>query len=916
MKNQPFPQDEHKFDTLSLLAGLTEEDIKGYSLEDILNEYGGRAEAPIHPQDAMKPAVREPVRRAPEPAPVAEEAEKPAKKEKKKKKWWQKAEKQEEAPVPAAAPVPMQPAAPAPAPAPAPAAPLPDFLMGNLEEVAAPVSEAVPDFLQEKAEEVAAPAPAALPDFLTELAEEVSAPAADEEKTVFAAPAEEAQTVLAAVPAADAAQEEEKAEDFDFEGLFNLIDSGEVFAAAGPAEAPAAEESPAEEVPAAEEPAAEEAVAEISVAEEPAAEEESMEEESFIDQIQMAIDRDLELNQATPEPVIHVIMEDPGLGDPELDAIFKDKPVRAPEQLPPDPSLIAAPVAPASEKEEEPDLPPVPSAPDLKVVAPPEPVPTAAELYKKNAKSIRPSRLRMTAVLVLTVLAVILTAINQFGWSNAVIFASNKIVSKILLGIMVLCAVLCVDIIKTGVKSIFSLHFTAESMMTLIFLVAAIDAILCGDENPIPFCAVACMQFYFAAWGSMLRKISIRRSLRPLFRSEQKAHAVTVVENVWEGGSVAAPVEEASEEEHVRGLLRTDLAESRMRIYAPISIVLTLALAFLVRFKTGNSLTWAWSSMMIGALPVASFISFYRPFAILSARLMKEGAAISGWSGAQRMASAKGAVVTDEDVFPNGSVKINGMKVYGSYSVGQTVGYAAAVIEASGSGLTPLFRELRNSNNGRFFTVSQFRRYEGGGYGAEIAGDVVLVGSLRFMQLMGVYMHEGTRVRNAIYLSVNGEMCAVFSLSYGGSAKARKGLRQIVAVPGIAPVFATKDFLITPLLVEERYKIPNASLEFPSVEERNKLSHLPGNHPAAQSAILTKGGFGIYADAVVGGRILRSVTAISSIINIAAGLVGIGLMFLLTWLGAMSAVTAMNMLLFALVWTLPVIILAGWLGRY
>ena len=909
MKNQPFPQDEHKFDTLSLLAGLREEDVQGFSLEEILNEYGGRTTpAPTNPQQEKKPAVREPIRPEPVAAPVVPEPvlaepaftapaapvpaaparqekpkkaapakQEPVKAEKKKPFWKRKAEKEESA-------------------APAPQEPLPDFLMENMEEIVTP----------------AAPQPVFPAEPATVLAAEV--PAAKEPATVLAAEP-------AAAPAAEVPAEEDPAAAWIASIVEEISAAEEV---PGMEETPVAEEAPAvEEAPVAEEaPVMEEApaVEAAPAAEEiPAVEETPAEEHSIIDQIQLAIDRDLELNQATPEPVIQVIKEDPGLGDPELDAIFKDKPLRAPEQLPPDPAAMAQPekASVAPEEEEIPAAAPEKeAAPELKVVAPPEPVPSAAELYKKSAKRVRPSRLRMTAVLVLTLVAVIITAMNQFGWSEAAVFAKNQIASKILLGIMVLCAVLCVDIIKAGVKNIMKLRFTTEIMLTLIFLVAAIDAILCGDEDPIPFCAVVCMQFYFAAWGSMLKRVSLRRALRPLFRKDAELRAVSVVEGTWEGGSLAAAVNEASEEEHVRGLLRTDLAESRMRIYAPASIVVTLILAFLVRFKTGHSLTWSWSSMMIGALPVASFISFYRPFAILSARLMKAGAAVSGWAGAERLASAAGCAVHDEDIFPNGSVKVNGMKVYGSYSVGQTVGYAAAVIEASGSGLTPLFRELRNSNNGRFFTVSQFRRYEGGGYGAEIAGDVVLVGSLRFMQLMGVYMHEGTRVRNAIYLSVNGEMCAVFSLNYGGSAKARKGLRQIVAAGGIAPVFATRDFLITPLLVEERYKVPNAALEFPSVEERSRMTQLPGNYPAAQSAILTKGGFGAYADAVVGGRILRTVTGISPLINLVGGLVGIVLMFLLTWLGAMSAVTAMNMLLFALVWALPSIILTSWLGRY
>jgi hypothetical protein len=144
----------------------------------------------------------------------------------------------------------------------------------------------------------------------------------------------------------------------------------------------------------------------------------------------------------------------------------------------------------------------------------------------------------------------------------------------------------------------------------------------------------------------------------------------------------------------------------------------------------------------------------------------------------------------------------------------------------------------------------------------------------------------------------------------------RRGLRQIIHAAGLMPVFATRDFLITPLMVEERLKVANDSLEYPGAEERNRLSRLPGNYPAAQSAILIKGGLGAYADAVIGARLLRTVTTASSIINLAGGFVGIALMFLLTWLGAIAAVTAMNMLWFALVWALPTVVLTSWLGRY
>lgn len=666
-------------------------------------------------------------------------------------------------------------------------------------------------------------------------------------------------------------------------------------------------------------------------------------EVSIIDQIQQAIDREMDF--AVPTPVIQVGSPETALpraeagkpvgqdnpddlGDPELNHLFRDKtpkPVEAAE--PPKQPKAEKPRRERAQdmesflgddeddEEAEADVPRRRKNIHVLPKEKEEPVPDAGETFKKYARAIRPARSKMMAVLILTLIAIFWTAANQFGFLTSTAFVSNRIASKVLLGIMALCALLSMDAVKDGVKHIFSLKFTLNSLIVLTFLVAAIDAALCGDETPIPFCAVVCLEFYFAAWGSTLQKVGIRRSLKMLQKLEQEPAAAVRVDGVWEGGGLITQTT-GSVEEHVRGVLSPNLTDQRMRVYAPVVVLLSLVLAIVVKFRTGNSLTWAWSSMMIGALPVAGFISYYRPFAILAGKLLKQGAAVSGWTGAKRLGAAKGVMLRDGDVFPAEYVTLNGMKIYGSYSVGQTVGYATAVVEASGSGLTPLFQELRDSNNGRHFTASQFRRYEGGGYGAEIGGDVVLLGSLRFMQLMGVYMHEGTKVRNAVYLSVGGEMCGVFALNYAPSGKVRKGLRQLVDASGVTPVFATRDFLITPILVEDRYKVPNSSLSFPAADERSRLCQLPGDLESQQGAIMAKTGFGAYADAVVGARILRLVTGISTAINLVGGTIGLLLMFFLTYLGAQSAVTAMNMLLFALIWALPPLILTSWAGRY
>lgn len=50
-------------------------------------------------------------------------------------------------------------------------------------------------------------------------------------------------------------------------------------------------------------------------------------------------------------------------------------------------------------------------------------------------------------------------------------------------------------------------------------------------------------------------------------------------------------------------------------------------------------------------------------------------------------------VVTDDDLFPPGTVSLNGLKLYGE-EIGKVVSYAATAAQAAGSQLTPLFDQL------------------------------------------------------------------------------------------------------------------------------------------------------------------------------------------------------------------------------
>ena len=107
-------------------------------------------------------------------------------------------------------------------------------------------------------------------------------------------------------------------------------------------------------------------------------------------------------------------------------------------------------------------------------------------------------------------------------------------------------------------------------------------------------------------------------------------------------------------------------------------------------------------------------------------------------------------------------------------------------------------------------------------------------------------------------------------------------------------------------------------LEFPSQAERARLAQLSQSPDEADAcaALLTRTTFAAYADTILGARSLRSVVRVGIAVTLSCGVLGLLLMTFLAWVGAASVATATNLLLFALIWMIPSLLVTSWVGRY
>lgn len=531
---------------------------------------------------------------------------------------------------------------------------------------------------------------------------------------------------------------------------------------------------------------------------------------------------------------------------------------------------------------------------------------SAQEAYQAYCKKTT-LRTRLLGSFALTIGSAVLLLLASQILVGVDLSGFRMVFSIALIVIMLLQAVLAYDTCLRGVQKALQLRLDHEGMLVLALVTSLIDSVFALVEGRLPFCTVVSLGLTISLWGEYMKLHAKRRTLKTVCAMSSPVAAVRE-EKAWHGKDCIFRAEADADAFAVQ-LEMPDASRRVMRVYAPLVCVLSFVFAVLGSVQTGQGLFRNWTALLMAAYPMGALICFARPFSVFARRLMRTGTAVAGWHGARNLSGECGIVVEDADLFPSASVTLNGMKIYSDRPLAQIASFATAVVEAAGSGLVPLFRQILESQNGRKTTVDAFRRYEGGGLGAEIRGDVILMGSLAFMKLMRVQMPEGTRLKQAVYLSVNSELAAVFALNYAPVSSVKNSLLSAAHTNGLFPVLATRDFMITPQFLKHRYKLMPDRVEFPTVEERAWLSSPEAIREPKQGAIMARGSFANFVQTVTAARALRAASMGSLLISILGGVLGLLMLFFLTFIGAAQAVSAWNLLIFSVLWLIPQLLL-------
>lgn len=538
--------------------------------------------------------------------------------------------------------------------------------------------------------------------------------------------------------------------------------------------------------------------------------------------------------------------------------------------------------------------------------APEPPVEETLSHYRKSLKSALGS-LRLSVLI--TALMWLPQLLERLG-ALPEHFTSDPLVGTLPFAVaLVAVCILGRSIFVRAWERICEKSVSCELMVCLLCITALADTVLCLLSSARgalvqPFYALAALAMTFALWGRFLYLASMYDTFR-IAAIGQAPYMITLTA----GGA-------AKRDGSVRGFsnctAREDFATHWQEVLLPVILMATLVFALLSTLKAESALLflWNWSVLLSGAAALSFPLVYALPLRRITDRLTKGGSAVGGFAGADAIRRSNCLILTDSDLFPPGTISLNGIKIFGEES-GKVISYAATMARAAESGLARLFDDLLLSEGGFHEQVTDVEFFEEGGVGGTIHGESVLLGTEGFFRKKGIILPHGLKLKTGVFLAVDGTLIAIFAVKYHPAENVDWALHALHR-NRITPVLAVRDGNITPLLLKRKFGT-DARAVYPKLSTRLALSEHDGDRPYA---LLLREGLTPYAEVAVGSKRLCRAVRVGSFLSLLSSVLGTLLAFYLTFVSAQRALSPLTMLSYLLLWAIAALIDGFFVDRY
>ncbi len=323
-----------------------------------------------------------------------------------------------------------------------------------------------------------------------------------------------------------------------------------------------------------------------------------------------------------------------------------------------------------------------------------------------------------------------------------------------------------------------------------------------------------------------------------------------------------------------------------MRWYLPIIVAVSL-IAALVYLLLNGLTAWLlavtlFCSMICISSPALTLIYLRSAMAVTAKELRKCATAVVGYHAVGEYGSAHAVALDATDLFPDTSVLLHGIKTFSGTRIDEAILDAASVSIRAGGPLSHVFRRMILNKVDMLHDVDTLVYEQDMGLSGWVSGRRVLIGNRKLLDNHGIdipskdyeerYAKNG---RQLVYLSIAGELSAMFVISYIADPRVKKILTNLTH-RRITLLVRTCDPNVTESLIASTFGLNGFYVELLGAPAGRSFEALiDGVTPQEPAGIVSTGDICDMMAALTQCRRLRTGMRFFTAVQVVVGVIGI-----------------------------------------
>lgn len=364
--------------------------------------------------------------------------------------------------------------------------------------------------------------------------------------------------------------------------------------------------------------------------------------------------------------------------------------------------------------------------------------------------------------------------------------------------------------------------------------------------------------------------------------------------------------------------MKREAANQITKIIFPLSLLLSLVLLIVIgiinNFNTAFNM--ALCSLAI-TLPCSALFLGNTMLGDISKALNPFGSRVCGFEGAEMACGANAIVMEAADLFGENSCEMLGFKAFDGTKPDDAIIYTAAVMTQTKSPLAKVFDNIIIGKQSILPVVEGVTYENAMGISAWIYKRKVLVGNRDLLIRHGVdvptenfekrYTVKG---RKALYLAVNGRAAAMFIVSYSADPELKRELRKLEK-SGITIIVKSSDPYINEKSIAKLFSLPEGFVRVMNYSAARVYDKYSNMDVEKSPAYVVHDGSAIgFVSAMRAAEIIRSSRKTIAFLSCFGSAIGFAVVALLSVLEAFRSITAINIIIFQLIWNAFVLLLS------